>query len=73
MWAWGVRKRFADGKVSMSYSQFLGYEKGPDGNPVINEKEAETVRLIYRLCLEGKAPFGIKKVLEAARIPSPKG
>ena len=37
---WGQRKRFADGKVSMPYKHFLGYEKGEDGTPVINEKEA---------------------------------
>ena len=70
---WGMRKRFADGKVSMAYKQFLGYEKGPDGAPAVNEKEAEIVRLIYRLFLEGKTPFGIKEVLEAAAIPSPSG
>lgn len=28
---WGQRKRFADGKVSLGYKHFLGYEKGEDG------------------------------------------
>lgn len=28
---WGQRKRFADGKVSMPYKHFLGYEKGDNG------------------------------------------
>lgn len=28
---WGKRKRFADGKVSLAYSSFLGYRKGEDG------------------------------------------
>ena len=28
---WGQRKRFADGKVSVGYKQFLGFEKGEDG------------------------------------------
>ena len=32
---WGQRKRFADGKVTMPYSYFLGYRKGPDGLPEI--------------------------------------
>ena len=27
---WGHRKRFADGKVSVAYSRFLGYDKGSD-------------------------------------------
>lgn len=41
---WGQRKRFADGKVSMPYKQFLGYEKGEDGTPVINREEAAIAR-----------------------------
>ena len=50
---WGHRKRFADGKVSFAYSRFLGYDKGTDGSIVVNEAEAETVRKIYRLFLNG--------------------
>ena len=56
---WGQRKRFADGKVSMPYKHFLGYEKGADGTPTVNEEEAAVVRLIYQLFLEGKTPAGI--------------
>lgn len=70
---WGQRKRFADGKVSMPYKQFLGYDKGENGEPVINEEEAVTVRLIYKLFLTGKTPVGICKHLESLHIPSPSG
>ena len=70
---WGQRKRFADGKVSMPYKQFLGYDKGENGVPVINEKEAETVRLIYRLFLQGKTSTGICKHLMELGIPTPGG
>ena len=70
---WGQRKRFADGKVSLPYKQFLGYDKGEDGTPVINEKEAAIVRLIYRLFLEGKTPAGICRYLEQHGIPTPSG
>ena len=28
---WGQRKRFADGKVSLPYRRFLGYEKARTG------------------------------------------
>ena len=65
---WGQRKRFSDGKVQMNYTRFLGYEKGADGKPVINEKEAQTVRLIYRLFMEGKTPCGICRELEKLGI-----
>ena len=46
---WGRRKRFADGKVSLPYKKFLGYEKGEDGLPKVVEEEAKVVRMIYRL------------------------
>ena len=46
---WGQRKRFADGKVSVAYKQFLGYEKGEDDIPRIVEKEAVIVQRIYAL------------------------
>ena len=45
---WGMRKRFADGKVSMPYKRFMGYRKGADGLPEIMEEEAEVVRAIYK-------------------------
>ncbi len=57
----------------MPYKQFLGYEKGEDGTPVINEEEAAIVRLIYRLFLEGKTPAGICRYLEQKSIPTPSG
>ena len=70
---WGHRKRFADGKILMSYKHFLGYERGEDGNPVINAKEAEIVRSIYRMFMEGKTPFAIAKALEKKKVPTPMG
>ena len=60
---WGKRKRFADGKVSLAYSSFLGYRKGEDGQMEIVPEEAETVRLIYRLFMQGQTPCAIEKYL----------
>ena len=57
---WGQRKRFADGKVSMPYAQFLGYEKGPDGTPVVNPEQALIVHEIYRAFLDGKTPLPMR-------------
>lgn len=70
---WGQRKRFADGKVSLPYKHFLGYEKGDDGFPKLVEKEAKIVRLIYRLFLEGKTISTISKYLTDEKIPTPAG
>ncbi len=70
---WGQRKRFADGKVNLPYKHFLGYDRGEDGEPVINEEEAEVVRLIYSLFLAGKTQAMICKQLEELQIPTPSG
>jgi site-specific DNA recombinase len=71
--AWGKRAKCEEGKVYLPYKQFLGYEKGPDGQPRIVEDQAETVRLIYKLFLDGLMPSGIAKKLTERGIPSPAG
>jgi DNA invertase Pin-like site-specific DNA recombinase len=53
---WGIRKRFEEGKVRMSYGSFLGFEKDDDGNIVINEREAKIVKYIYSRYLQGLSP-----------------
>ena len=70
---WGQRKRFADGKVTLPYSSFLGYRKGQDGLPEIVPEEAETVREIYRLFIQGKTVNWIANHLTEKGIPSPRG
>jgi hypothetical protein len=67
---WGQRKRFSDGKVSVAYGQFLGYDKGEDGL-VVNEEQAVIVKRIYQMFLEGATPFRIAKRLTAEGIPTP--
>ena len=70
---WGHRKRFADGKVSFAYSSVLGFDRGPNGEVVVNHEEAKTVRLIFSLFLEGMTPTAIAKELTDRGIKSPKG
>lgn len=70
---WGQRKRFSDGKVSLPYSQFLGYECGQDGIPKIVEAEAALVRRIYGLFMDGKTACAIAKQLTSEGIPTPAG
>ena len=70
---WGQRKRFADGKVNIPFSSFLGYRRGEDGNPEIVPEEAETVRTIYKMFIGGKTVNAIAKHLTAQGIPTPRG
>ena len=68
---WGIRKRFADGKVSMPYKQFMGYRRGKNGMPEIVEAEAQIIRTIFRRFLEGSTLAIIARELNAAGIPCP--
>ena len=70
---WGWRKRIADGKVTVAYSHFLGYEKSEDGTMQIVEDEAKIVRQIYGMFLDGQTPSGIAARLSRQGIPSPAG
>lgn len=70
---WGQRKRFADGKVSLPYKQFLGYRKGADGFPEVVPEEAVIVRRIYTRFMEGLTPVAIAKELTADGVPTPAG
>ena len=69
--SWGRRKQFADGKYSMPYSIFLGYDKGPNGELVINEEQAVIVRRIYDDYLSGLSPKAIAKRLTEDGIETP--
>ena len=70
---WGQRKRFADGKVSIPFARFLGYDRGENGELVVNEKEARIVEYIYSLFILGFTFSEIKSALEFYKIKSPGG
>lgn len=70
---WGQRKRFADGKVTVPFNRFLGYDRGEDGNLVVNPEQAATVRRIYSMFLQGMTPFGIATKLTSDGVLSPGG
>ncbi|MHB1154024.1 MAG: recombinase family protein [Eubacteriales bacterium] len=70
---WGQRKRFADGKVTVPFGNFLGYDRGEDGNLIVNTEQAPTVKRIYSMFLQGMTPFGIASKLTADGVLSPGG
>lgn len=70
---WGQRKRMSDGKVTLPYSHFLGYERGADGRPKIVESEAKIVRQIYTMYLQGSTIRQIAARLTTQGIPTPAG
>ena len=67
--AWGLRKRFADGKYSVGYKSFLGYNAGFE----INEEQAVFVRLIFRMYIQGYSTYKISQLLQRWEVRSPAG
>jgi len=67
---WGIRRRFEQGKLHLNHTKFLGYDKDPNGNLMINQKQAKIVRRIYQEYLDGKGANRIAKDLEADGIPN---
>jgi len=61
---WGIRRSMEKGHVKLNHTQFLGYTRDENGKLVIVPAEAETVKLIYRLYLNGCGVRKIKKHLE---------
>jgi len=70
---WGKRRAFEQGKVSLPYKRFLGYEKGPDGRPRVVEREAKIVRQIYQSYLSGMTIRQIAAALTEQGVPTPGG
>ena len=71
--SWGKEKAFREGKVPFQYKHLLGYRKGADGKPEIVPEEAETVRLIFSLYLDGYTLLNIAQILMNQKITTATG
>lgn len=70
---WGIQQRAKEGKVHFAYSRFLGYKEGPDGKPMIDEEQVDTVKFIFNEYLLGSSLADIAKSLTAKDIKTPSG
>ena len=70
---WGIRSKFKKGELHLNTFKFLGYDKDEEGKLIINDKEAKTIRRIYREFLGGRNPQEIAKGLEDDRVPGCQG
>mgnify|MGYP001387901777 CR=1 FL=1 len=69
----GMQYRFQQGKIMVNTTCFLGYDKDDKGNLVINQKQAEVVKRIFREYLEGKSILAICRGLERDKIKTSRG
>ncbi len=66
---WAVISRFEKGTFIVGTPAY-GYRKDEDGNLMIEEKEAEVVRLIFESYLNGTGTYLISKMLNEQSIPT---
>ncbi len=69
----GIRHRMRSGKTVLNHTQFLGYTKGADGVLQVVPEEAEVVRKIFELYIQGNGVRKIKRYLEENGIKTVTG
>ncbi len=70
---WGITRRFENGIISINHKKFMGYTKDEDGELVIVSEEAEIVKRIFRMYLEGSSILEITRTLEEDKIKTATG
>ncbi|WP_037373180.1 recombinase family protein [Anaerovorax odorimutans] len=69
---WGYQRKFGNGDIFTKYKTFMGY-KCEDGNLVIVSEQAEVVKTIFMLYLDGMTLQQIKEQLESQQIKTATG
>jgi DNA invertase Pin-like site-specific DNA recombinase len=70
---WGLEKRKKDGTSGLYKRKCYGYAKSQDGTLIECPEEAEVVRLIFQLYLDGCSIMSIIKTLHSKQIPTSTG
>ena len=70
---WGNRRSAENGTSKLYDRKCYGYTNDDTGHLIINPEEADVVRLIFQLYLDGYSVVKIVKELNARGIPSPTG
>lgn len=71
---WGIVRRYENGIISVNHKKFMGYTKDKkSGELVIVPEQAEIVRRIFKMYLEGSSILEITRALEADEIKTVTG
>lgn len=70
---WGYVRKFENGVVYVNCKKFLGYTKDAEGNLIIVPVEAELVRRIFRMFLQGNSSMKIAEILSAEGVKTVTG
>lgn len=58
---------------AVPFGRFLGYDRGKNGELIVNKKQAKIVKRIFAEFLASASPYQIAKKLTADHIPTPGG
>lgn len=68
---WGIRRAYENGRYPKHTTYFLGYDRGADKSTVvINKEEAQIVKFIFYLSLQGYSNYKISHYLSKLKIPT---
>lgn len=70
---WGMNRSLEKENSKLYNRKCYGYTNDENGNLIINPSEAEIVKLIFKLYLDGYSVIGITKELKSRNILSPTG
>lgn len=70
---WGIRSKFQKGIPHINTFKFMGFDKDEEGRLVINKKEAEIVKTVFKLYLEGYGTPDIANFLNEEGVPGVSG
>lgn len=70
---WGIVRQFEKGIFHINHKKFMGYTVDENGQLVIVPEEAEIVRMIFRLFMEGQSYSQICRILEDSGVKTVTG
>ena len=70
---WGIVRKFEQGIVQVNHNRFMGYTKNEEGKLVIVPEEADVVRRIFDLYVQGFGVYKIARILETEEIKTATG
>lgn len=60
---WSFQKKFQEGIPQINLNRMLGFDKGENGEWLVNEEQAKTVRIIFESYANGISPSAIARLL----------
>lgn len=67
---WMIRKNYLRGNAMLNANHLLGYDKDNAGNLMIHPEQAEIVRRIFQMYLNGYSAYGIARKFNEEKIPT---